>query len=249
MHRIAPLLAVVALTGCTLAPDADPDVVDDDPVGTSSSELVITGVTIPKEALEPQPRFPIKPSALVFQPLVPACTTKQGRFAVLTRSCAPLREPGGQFSARPVFTSAEGTLCEMRWHPDRIVDVAPVPYEALERIAELETSGIWGDRPAIVPLCDTTFVCNADNTSCVERTQVAEPTTPPRVDGMGGCSSCAFVDGNTLYAVLPPDYTTGTVQIDIGPSVLYFAPAGAQTFRVDVSGYPSRSGYAYVTRR
>jgi len=248
MQRLSSLLALVVLTGCAVAPDADTD--DAEVTGTSSAELTVPGVTLPKGVIQPPPLIPWPPP-IVFIPLpAPTCTTSQNRFSVLTRSCEPFRDSRGHFSARPVFTSAQGTLCEMQWHPDRIVDVAPVPYASLVRIAERDTASLGGAEPAIVPLCDVTSVCGPESSSCPERARVPAPSGPVLIEGMGGCSACAFVDGSTLYAVLPPDYASGTIAIEVGPTVLHFSPGGAQTFSADVSSVPSRtSGFARVTRR
>ncbi len=251
MHRrtLLALVAFVALSGCAVAPDEEAD--DAEPTGTTSAAYTVPGVTLPKGVLKPPPTIPWKPPIIVIDPIQPpTCTTNQNRFSVLTRSCAPFRDSGGQFSARAVFSSPQGTLCEMQWHPDRIVDVAPVPYASLVRIAERDPASIGGADPAIVPLCDATSICGPESSSCPERPRVPAPVGPVPIEGMGGCSACAFVDGVTLYAVLPPDYASGTIAVDIGPSVVHFSPGGAQTFSADVSAFTSgTSGFARVTRR
>lgn len=248
MHRLFSFLAFLTLTGCAVAPDADVNDSDDSELtGTSSAAYTVPGVTLPKvDIIQPLPTVPRPPPSVVLDPILPlVCTTNQNRFSVLTRSCAPFRAAKGYFSARPVFTSAQGTLCEMQWHPDQATKVALLPYASLVQIAERDPAR--GDEPAIVELCDATSVCDPGASSC--RRLAGEPTRPKSLTGMGGCTSCAYVDGSTLYAVLPPDYANGTITIDVGDSCLSFSPRGVQTFSADVSSIPTRtSGFVNVNR-
>lgn len=252
MKRLLPFLVVLGVAGCAVTSE-EPEA--EGPAGASASALTTPTFTLPPGAITPQPLLPgptPKLPPIVFTPVVPAkCTTQLNRFAVLTRACTLVSGKGGYWSARPIFTSEKGTLCDMRWHPNMFVDVAPPALDVLERIAEREEAAFVFPKPAAIrPLCDSTPVCNPELTSCTDREPVALPDVPMPHDGMGGCTSCAFVAGDTLYAVLPSEYTARMVDIFVGTDVIHVEPAGAQTFMVNVSNVPSRtSGFASVYRR
>lgn len=259
MKNVLSLLVLLGLTGCAVdgavssADEAEARA--DGPTGETASAL--TTISLPPGSLTPQPLLPVPvtklpPPKITLPPPAGACTNTQNRYTILTAECEAVPGAAGYWSARTVFESSEKAVCEMRWRPDMILSVAPPDLAALRAVAELEPSinGVSPPPPLLRPLCDTTAICNPSITSCAVRTRVPGDPLRPH-DGMGGCSSCAFLSGDTLYAVLPSDYTSGIVTIDLGLDSILVDPAGAQTFRIDVSGVPATRrtpGFADVYR-
>ena len=260
MTKVLPFLVLFGLTGCAV--DGAVASVDeaaaraDGPTGESAS--AITTITLPPGSIAPQPLIPVlvsklRPPRLVLPPPAGTCTNTQNRYTILTEECEAVPGAGGYWGARTVFASLEKAVCEMRWRPDMILSVAPPDLAALRAVAELEPSinGVSPPPPLLRPLCDTTAICNPSITSCTERARVASGPRLVLYGGMGGCSSCAFLAGDTVYAVLPSDYTSGLVTINLGLDSILVDPAGAQTFRIDVSGIPAlrrTAGFADVYR-
>ena len=257
MKNLLPFLVLFGLTGCAVdgAVPSTEEAETDGPTGEVASAATI--ITLPPGSITPQPIHPgpfpkLPPPQITFPPPGGTCANTQNRYAIIAAECEAVPGAGGQWTARTVFADSAKAVCEMRWRPDMILSVAVPDLAALEAVAVQERS-LDGVSPAparLRPLCDTSAICNPSVMSCPVRT----PTPPPPfilTKGMGGCSSCAYVAGDTVYAVLPSDYTSGVVTVDIGLEWIRIDPAGAQTFTVDVSSIPTSRrtpGFANVYR-
>lgn len=247
MKRLLPFLVLFGLTGCAVdGAVADTDATEaDGPTGEAvgAASLPSPPPTTTPWIAGPIPKLTIPPPA--------TCSNRLIRRAVYTKSCKATFATGGFWSARAIFTSNGRTLCDMQWHPNQFGISAPPGYAALEQIAEREDLSLTYPYPAAIrPLCDETVVCNPNLESCVSRAQMPPSTgnRPLGGTGMGGCSSCAFMSGDTVYAVLPSDYTREIIELRLGPDTIRVNPAGAQTFMIDVSSVPAnRRADGFVT--
>lgn len=255
MKSLLPFLALSVLTGCTVGVAAGG--ADEAEGRTGESASAVTTLTLPPGSVPPQLLFPaalpkLPPPKLTFSPPAGTCPNTQNRYAILAAECDEVPGAGGDWSARTVFASGEKAVCEMRWRPDRILSVARPDLAALGAFAQQEPELVRGTpAPALLrPLCDATAICNPSVTSCTVRTPMPPPALVP-VKGMGGCSSCAFLVGDTVYAVLPHDYAADVrLTIDIAGQRIFVDPGGAQTFTVDVShtAVIRRDGFVRVER-